>query len=221
MIVHRDSNNSVQLELVFPRNHVLLKHIWFPQPKWSLFLLRIYLIWTNSKIQLWFFEQFTIVHKQKTLAHEKQKHFGRKYQNLMFELLWQVGLASIKPNHGPNGVNNLPCRPAIETIYSCADKPLYKQTFYLFFFIIHTQDSQTHLISLLNSKNACWTEVRNELQNIILSSQEADKEQHSPVCCLQRCQLFWMAGQLLTHQAFWQGFDSDLFYFSGLVDIKS
>ena len=59
-------------------------------------------------------------------------------QSLMFVLFQQVGLATLEHNHRLNDVNNLPSRPAIKTINSCADNPLSKKSlFYLFLTFEH------------------------------------------------------------------------------------
>ena len=52
----------------------------------------------------------------------------------MFVLLLQVSLATVEPTHWLNVVNNLPSRPAIKTINSCIDKPLYKQEYFTYLF---------------------------------------------------------------------------------------
>ena len=101
-----------------PRKHVLVEYILFPLPNSPLkknnpFVEQIREFNTNS---LNGSSLFTTT-KNPSLRVIKT-HFERLDRNVMLTLLYQFGLTTMKPNHRPNGVNNLPSRPAIKTINS-------------------------------------------------------------------------------------------------------
>ena len=116
------------------RIHVLLEHILFPLPNSCLFRKMMYPFVEQIRRFNTHSSNCSLLLTEKKNPSPREiilKNLERLDRNLIFELLLQIGLATIEHNSKLNSVNNLPSGRGIKTINSCTDNRLNKQSCFI------------------------------------------------------------------------------------------